>query len=511
MSQNIVETLGDYAQRAPDAPALIEGLGAKRRITTFGQVNALSAAWAKTLAAHGVRTGDHVLILQSISSELYLALLAVFRLGAVAVFPDPQSLRATIEAACERARPVAMIGGWPAQTLRLVSRPLRHIPQNFTASWTPWATKLPREGSTPEPAANVAHDHPALITFTSGSTGAPKIIARSHGFLGAQHAAITRAVTFVPGTATLTALPVFVLSHLASGVTSILPASDVRRPKETDPGPLLAQIAENKAHTILASPALVERLSRAEAAHDKLATVRDVLTGGGPIFLDIIDGAALAMPAARIHLAYGSTEAEPIAHLTDDEIDPADRAAMDEGAGLLAGRPTKGTDVAVLRDAWGRPLGPLTQAAFDTLRLPAEQAGEIVVAGDHVVASYVNGEGNTETKIAVDGRIWHRTGDAGAFDAKGRLWLKGRCAARLKEGLYPLQVEAMVRANLGPVPVAAIPVNGEPTLVLEGGAGRIEEKARRLGITKIRTLRKIPLDRRHQSKIDYATLKKLLT
>lgn len=512
MTTNIVETLGGYAKQAPDEPALIEGLGDRRRITTFGEIEKLSTTWSSALTARGVRTGDHVLILEPIALELYLALLAVFRLGAIAVFPDPQALRASIETACERVRPVAMIGGWPAQILRLLSRRLRAIPHNFTASSVPWARRLPRRASAASPVTPVPPDHPALITFTSGSTGAPKIIARSHGFLAAQHAAITRAVDFTAGTATLTALPVFVLSHLASGVTSILPASDVRRPKETDPAPLLTQIAENNAHTILASPALVERLARAENAPAKLAGVRHVLTGGGPIFLDLLDSAARAMPQASVHLAYGSTEAEPIAHMTASQISPADSLRMEEGAGLLAGKPTPGTDLAVIRDHWGKALGPLTDDAFDALRLQPEEAGEIVVAGDHVVASYVNGVGNAETKIAVGGRIWHRTGDAGALDRDGRLWLKGRCTARLKPGLYPLQLEAMARAKLGPVPVAALATRSSPTLVFESDthAQAIEPAAHKLGITQFKVIRKIPLDRRHQSKIDYAALRELV-
>lgn len=502
---NLVATLGTFAVKTPDATALVAGLGARRRTLTFAEVERLSATWAHTLRTNGIGAGDHVLVLQSISIELYLALLAVFRIGAVAVFPDPQALTATIEAACARTKPVAMIGGWPAQLLRVASSPLRGIKKTFSAAAVPWATRFPREIGTVAPVATVSAEHAALVTFTSGSTGAPKVIARSHGFLAAQHAAIVRAVDFEPGTATLTALPVFVLSHLASGVTSILPATDVRRPKDIDPGPLLAQVAENKAHTILASPALVDRLARADGAATQLSTIREVLTGGGPIFPDIVEAAARAMPAARIHLAYGSTEAEPIAHVEHRAVAEADLQATRDGKGLLAGPPTPGTDLAILKDAWGIPRSSLAAADFDALRLPQGAIGEIVVAGDHVVRSYVGGIGDGESKINVDGRIWHRTGDAGWLDAQGRLWLVGRCAYRLKENLYPLQVEAAARMALGPRPLAAANVDGAAVLVVEGVAPQAG-----FGVDRVVSVAKIPLDRRHQSKIDYATLKALL-
>lgn len=511
----MVATLGAFAERTPHATALITGTGAARRTLTFDDVSRLSATWAKTLEDSGVGKGDHVLVLQSISVELYLALLAVFRIGAVAVFPDPQALQKTIEAACAGVRPVAMIGGWPAQLLRLASRPLRRIERTFSAVAVPWATRLPKAKGAEAAVANVPADQAALVTFTSGSTGAPKVIARSHGFLAAQHAAITRAVDFVPGTTTLTALPVFVLSHMASGVASILPASDVRKPKEIDPVPLLAQIAQNRAHTILASPALVERLARVdESERSKLASVRDVLTGGGPIFPDIVDAASHAMPNARIHLAYGSTEAEPIVHIVHDQITADDKDATAKGGGLIAGKPTDGTDVAILRDAWGMPRPSLTQAEFDALRVAEGEPGEVVVAGDHVVASYVGGVGNAESKINVAGKIWHRTGDAGAMDAKGRLWLLGRCAYRLKDDppLYPLQVEAMARAALGPVSLAAARVEGQAVLVVESGDARTDDAALavQFHVDRVLAVRKIPLDRRHQSKVDYASLKALL-
>jgi acyl-CoA synthetase (AMP-forming)/AMP-acid ligase II len=233
------------------------------------------------------------------------------------------------------------------------------------------------------------------------------------------------------------------------------------------------------------------------------------------MFPDIVDAAAKAMPEATIHLAYGSTEAEPIAHVTHQEISANDIAATRGGQGLLAGKPTEGTDLAILRDAWGTPRPSLTTQEFEALRLPPGKPGEIVVAGDHVVTSYVNGVGNAESKIDVAGRIWHRTGDAGLLDDAGRLWLLGRCAYRLRgdpSPLYPLQVEAMARMALGPLTLAAIQIDGCPALVLES-ATPIDGQAlaRDLAVERVVALSKVPLDRRHQSKVDYATLRARLS
>jgi olefin beta-lactone synthetase len=514
MTHNIVDVLRSYTDAHPDAPALISGKASRPKVTTFGEIDCMSARWASKLQEKGVRLGDRVLILQPISVALYAALLATFRVGATVVFPDPQALRDTVALACERLQPKAMIGGWPAQVLRLLSRQLRAVPLSFsTAGFIPGAIDL--EGATEQSEiAAVPRDHLALVTLTSGSTGVPKMIGRSHGLLRAQHEAIARAVAFTPGSVTLTALPVFVLSHLASGVTSVLPASDVRRPRDINPEPLFAQIEALNIDTILASPALVERL--AMATKQPLTGIKHVLTGGGPIFSDLVDRARLAMPNATIHLAYGSSEAEPIAHIAHSDVSRADVAVETKGAGLLAGAPTPGTEVAILRDQWGTAIEKLTEDQFSSLKLPAGETGEIVVTGDHVLTSYADRVGDPETKINVAGRIWHRTGDAGAFDSSGRIWLRGRCAARLlgpRGVLYPLQVEATARAKLGSVPIAAIQLGNEACLVVGSGVGdakALERIALEAGCHRAIIVDEIPLDRRHQSKIDYPTLLKLL-
>jgi acyl-CoA synthetase (AMP-forming)/AMP-acid ligase II len=520
MSDNIVEVLRSYTDAHPDAPALISGKASRPKVTTFGEIDRMSAHWAAILRSKGVGVGDRVLILQPISVALYAALLATFRVGATVVFPDPQALSETIALACERLKPKAMIGGWPAHLLRLFSRSLRGIPCTFsTAGFIPGAIRLSKAPAKIAGAiAAVPADHTALVTLTSGSTGVPKMIGRSHGLLRAQHAAITRAVPFTPGSMTLTALPVFVLSHIASGVTSVLPASDVRRPREIDPEPLFQQIDRHRIDTILASPALVEQLATAALERKRpLASLKHVLTGGGPIFGDLVERARHAMPNATIHLAYGSSEAEPIAHIAHSEISQADTVVGEKGAGLLAGKPTPGTDVAIIRDHWGATVGPLTPTQFAALKLPAGETGEIVVAGDHVLPAYADGVGDAETKINVGGRIWHRTGDAGAFDSSGRIWLRGRCAARLngtRGVLYPLQVEAMARAKLGPIPIAAVQVGGEACLVVGRGVGdakTLEALAHDAGCHRAVIVDEVPLDRRHQSKIDYPALAKLLS
>src|SRR5262249_11749714 len=145
----------------------------------------------------------------------------------------------------------------------------------------------------------------------------------------------------------------------------------------------------------------------------RLPSFRKLFTGGAPVFPRLLDQMQELAPAAAVEAVYGSTEAEPIAHVGRHAISAEGRKAMPGGRGLLAGPPVPEIRVAVLRDQWGRPVGPYTAAAFAAQCQPDGSPGEIVVSGDHVLSGYLHGRGDEETKFRVDGVLWHRTGDAG--------------------------------------------------------------------------------------------------
>jgi len=192
------------------------------------------------------------------------------------------------------------------------------------------------------------------------------------------------------------------------------------------------------------------------------------------------------LPGTSIVSVYGSTEAEPIAHMRAQDISAEQWQAMCAGGGLIAGRPIPRVRLRILDD-------------------------EIVVAGDHVNKSYLDGRGDDENKLKIDGDIWHRTGDAGRLDADGFLWLRGRRSAKAGD-LYPFEAEVAARTWPGVEQAALVPDTDPPVIAIAGREperGGWQARASALGALTVLKVGAIPLDRRHRSKVDYGRLRAL--
>jgi acyl-CoA synthetase (AMP-forming)/AMP-acid ligase II len=516
---NLAELLAAQAAASPRAPAIIDVCRGRTRAITFAELELAAAQASSLLYESGLRPGDAVLVFQPMSIELYIALAAIFRMGLVAMFLDPRAGHEHIEQCCALWTPRALIASPKAHLLRFTSRALRQIPIQFSVGMPlPWAASFSRlrKCKPKEPLAR-DEDLPALVTFTSGSTGRPKAALRTHHFLLNQQQVLEQSLQLKAGEVDLTTLPTFALANLASGVTTVIPAVDPLRAKGAGLAMLVAQMKAHGVNRLGAAPAFLERLADYCLAQTELLSgVGKVFTGGGPVFPSTLEKMSLAAPNAVSTAVYGCTEAEPIALLRRGDISQQDRAAMTAGAGLLAGKTERALQVRIIPDRNSPMTNSLTATEFEAGCLKAGEAGEIVVSGAHVLRSYLNGSDNAGNSIHAGDTAWHRTGDAGYLDRQSRLWLLGRCCARVDDQygtIYPLQVEVIVRQRARDCRATLISSRGQRILVAERENlpdwKDLEEAFQRCHLDRLHTVPRLPFDKRHRSKIDYSALKEM--
>ncbi len=448
--------------------AIVEADG---REISFDELDLLSRHYAAGFRKNGIERGDRILLAMPVGIDLFACLAAVWRLGATVVFPEPSMGLKGLRHAADTVAPKAFLSsgwyrllGWFVPELRALD--LRLTPH--------------RNISTPVSDMLSEPDDVALISFTSGSTEQPKAIARSHSFMMAQARAISPLLeTGNDDERDLVAFPVFVLVCLSLGITSVLPAWKLRRHDKASPDVIASQIVRQKVTRLLVPPVICETLSNSVAPPG----LRAIFTGGGPVFPDVLARLASLQPDLRLVAVYGSTEAEPIAHMDLADVGTGDLEAMQSGAGLLAGHPVEQIEVQIVD-------------------------GEIQVAGDHVNESYLDTAHNAENKVLRQDRIWHRTGDAGRFDDQGRLWLLGRLGNRVAN-IDPFSIETAARFWPGLRRSALVAIEGVAVLAVEGDRVHMEDwqrRAARLGIDDLRLVSTIPMDNRHRSKVDMARL-----
>jgi acyl-CoA synthetase (AMP-forming)/AMP-acid ligase II len=517
---NIATLLQTQARLRPHTPALLETIRGRNRSTSFAQLELQVGQVATFLHQQGLQAGDPVLVFYPMSAELYIILGALFRLGLIAMFLDPNAGRNHFDRCCTLCPPRGMIASSQAYWLAVRSPALQHIPLKVaiglplpgTISWYR-CQKLPCY----DQIAPCTADSPALLTFTSGSTGQPKPVLRTHGFLLEQYRVLVNHLQLTPDQVEMTSLPIFVLANLATGTTTLIPTGNLRSPAAIATVPILRQLAEHQPQRILASPALLERLVEGgQQPHLAFSRVQQIISGGGPIMPRLLHQLQQVAPQAQITLLYGSTEAEPIALIQHTQIQPTDLHQMQSGAGLLAGQPIPEIHLQILRpDDLSQTY---TSDQFAVACLPPYQVGEIVVSGAHVLSGYWNGQGNSETKFRVGDAIWHRTGDAGYRDAGDRLWLVGRCQACIQDAkgsLYPFAVECVLQQHPQVQRSTVVLHQGQRLLLVEPvhsqtplNVAEIQELVKWAAIDDIRVLPKIPVDDRHNSKIAYPALMK---
>ena len=449
-SPRIADLVEAAARRRPDAPALV--VTADRVPVSYRDLIRLVDDLAGQLKRGGLRPGDRVALRSGSNAEFVIGLLAASRAELIVVPLDPAlpvtEQRTRSEAAGAR---VVLVDG--------IDHPGEEAEREPGSRWWPIAVTVGRdrgaeEGanavildaatppktdiSTPE---GLRHDD-AMIMFTGGTTGVPKMVPWTHDNIASAVRAIVAGYGLGPQDATVAVMPLYhghgllaaLLSTLASGGTVLLPARG-RFSAHT----FWDDIDAVRATWYTAVPTIHQiLLERAQSdGPGKQAALRFIRSCSAPLTPETAQ-ALQATFRAPVVCAFGMTEATHQVATTaiDQEKNPS------ETAGLV-----------------GRSTGPeIRIAGSQGESLPAEAVGEVWLHGPTVVRGYLGDPAITAANFT-DG--WLRTGDLGSLSGAGELSIRGRIKEliiRGGENVSPERVEGVLTSHPDVLEVAVFGV-----------------------------------------------------
>ena len=244
----IISKMKELKDKYPERTALIDVKTGSR--VTFSQIDDKSDRICSYLKGKKFRKGDKVVVFVPIGIEFYLILTAIFKMGLQAVFIDPYAGIEHINRCCEMISPEGIIGSGKTLLKGFFLKGIRKIGKKINYE------KIIEESEKTKITNNIEYEEinentPALISFTSGSTGFPKIIMRTHGFLIGQHNVLEKNLKFQEGTSVYSSFPIFLLSHMAAGATVFIPDINWQKPSESNFQDIVQYIRKNNIENII--------------------------------------------------------------------------------------------------------------------------------------------------------------------------------------------------------------------------------------------------------------------
>jgi acyl-coenzyme A synthetase/AMP-(fatty) acid ligase len=413
-----VNFIEDVVERFPAArPALIEVTAeGERRLHHFGELFARSAGLSGAFAAHGVARGDVVMTLVGSRAEWVLAMLACWRMGAVALPCNPQLRRGDLELRAAAAGPKLAVG--EARYLAELPDGIPYMDMDDLART--FDEDRPQE--TPAAVERLDPGEPAAIVFTSGTTGEPRGVVHSQRYLAGQESQAKYWFGAGDGEiAWCTAAPGWAKSTRNAFIAPWMEgAVAVLHDGRFDPAERLRLCEELGVNVLCQAPTEYRMLAKRGRLRP-VPSLRRLVCAGEPMEPEVI-----RLFRERLGLAvadgYGQTETGAISGRRPGDDDPGRDGSM--------GRPLPGLETRVTEDGELQLRAASSPTFFDR---------------------YLDGE-----RFEGD---WWATGDRVREDNAGYLWFEGRSDDLILSSGYrigPFEVESALVSHPAVAEAAAV-------------------------------------------------------
>lgn len=510
----------------------------KVETTDFKTLSDRAEATAIGLREFGIKKGTLCSFMVPPSVDALVLSLALWRIGAIMVGIEPHSHGLRKVAVCLRSvgpevffgSPEAFLAqkifGWGKET---VQKKVLVGPESAPGFTTLRSLERPIP-ETPEP-LDVTADDIAVIAFTTGSTGNPKPTIMSQRNLTQLTAGVRNQwqLDSHGPVIDMPTFPIFWIIGLSHGGTVVIPPMNfaTKGPGDANPAKLIEVINQHNVASMFASPALLENLTAyGNPKGITLPTIKRIVSGGAEIQGPLYAATKKMLVNGELYSNYGATEALPVAEISGTTVLEETWPLSERGHGVCVGDALAGIDVKIIE------IDDNAIASIDDVKeLPQGEIGEVIVRSPHISDGYYKSEkAMRENKIPEGDTLWHRLGDTGFLDEKGRLWVGGRVSHRVvtpNKTYFALRCEPVFNTHplvhrSALIAITASDGSKRPAVCIElepQGRGRepevrsaIQELAKQhestQGISEVIFIKKLPVDKRHNAKIDRPALSK---
>jgi fatty-acyl-CoA synthase len=437
--QNWTNQLARHALMQPNGTAL-RFLG---HTTSWGELDRRVTALAAALSRRGVGVGDRVLILMLNRTEFIESFLAANKVGAIAVPVNFRMTAPEIAFLVSDCQASVMI---TEAVLAKVATAVRGIDPTLETVVVAGASTddevigyddlISEPGDVPEP-VDIPNDSPALIMYTSGTTGRPKGAILTHNNVAGQ--AMTNLFTVSPDInhdVGFIGVPLFHIAGIGNTISGLLLGlPTVLYPLGAfDPGALLDVLAAEKVTSMFLVPAQWQAVCAAQRANPRELQLRVLSWGAAPASDTLLRDMSELFPGTQIYAAFGQTEMSPVTCM------------------LLA------QDAIRKLGSVGKVIPTVAARVVDDNMndVPVGQVGEIVYRAPTLMAGYWNNPKATAEAFAGG---WFHSGDLVRQDEEGYVWVVDRKKDMIISGgenIYCAEVENVLAGHPAIVEVAVI-------------------------------------------------------